>query len=200
MNGIEKIKARIAADSEAEVAAIRRESDMECARIRAEYEKKAAERYEELLKEGLDANEQRASSVERTAKLDARKGLLGLKQDMVTEAFTMAREGIIGLPEAQYVEFLATVAAKSVVTGDEDIVLNAKDRSAVGSKVQSLANEKLKARGISGKLGLSAEAGDISGGLLLKQGDIGVNCSVDTLLELSRSELAAQVAELLFEG
>lgn len=49
-------------------------------------------------------------------------------------------------------------------------------------------------------LTLSAETRELAGGLILKQGDIEVNCSVDTLLELSRGELAARVAEVLFEG
>ena len=36
---------------------------------------------------------------------------------------------------------------------------------------------------------------------MLKQGDIEVNCTVDTLLDLSRGEpCRARVAEVLFEG
>ena len=40
----------------------------------------------------------------------------------------------------------------------------------------------------------------MTGGFILKQGDIEVNCTVDMMLELSRGELAAQVAEVLFAG
>ena len=34
----------------------------------------------------------------------------------------------------------------------------------------------------------------------VKQGDIEVNCTVDTLLDLTRDELAARVADVLFES
>ena len=46
----------------------------------------------------------------------------------------------------------------------------------------------------------SKEAARIESGIMLVYGDIEVNCTVDTLLDLSRGELAARVAEVLFES
>ena len=69
-----------------------------------------------------------------------------------------------------------------------------------GAKAVKAANELLSKRGLDGCLTLSDETRTMTGGLILKQGDIEVNCTVDTLLDLSRSELAARVAEVLFEG
>ena len=52
---------------------------------------------------------------------------------------------------------------------------------------------------ISGKqLGLSEETRPIVGGLILSQGKIEVNCALDTLAALRRSELSAEAAGLLF--
>ena len=76
----------------------------------------------------------------------------------------------------------------------------AKDRAACGAKAVKAANELIAKRGLDGCLTLSDETRPMTGGLILKQGDIEVNCTVDTLLDLSRSELAARVAEVLFEG
>ena len=68
------------------------------------------------------------------------------------------------------------------------------------AKAVKAANELIAKRGLDGCLTLSDETRPMTGGLILKQGDIEVNCTVDTLLDLSRSELAARVAEVLFEG
>ena len=200
MNGIEKITARIRADAEAECAAIRAESEARCAEIRAENERLAQEQYWKLVREGVKDTEQRVQRMGRTARLEARKGVLTMKQESVSKAFDRAKEKIAELPEKDYVAFLAREAAEAAVTGQEEAILSKKDRAAVGAKVVKAANELLAKKGADGVLTLSDDTREMTGGLILKQGDIEVNCTVDTLLELSRGELAARVAEVLFEG
>lgn len=200
MNGIEKITARIRADAEAECAAIRAESEARCAEIRAENERLAQEQYWKLVREGVKDTEQRVQRMGRTARLEARKGVLTMKQESVSKAFDRAKEKIAELPEKDYVAFLAREAAEAAVTGQEEVILSKKDRAAVGAKVVKAANELLAKKGADGVLTLSDDTREMTGGLILKQGDIEVNCTVDTLLELSRGELAARVAEVLFEG
>ena len=46
---------------------------------------------------------------------------------------------------------------------------------------------------------LSDESGDFSGGLKLREGSVEVNCTVDTLLALSRNSLDAEIAAILFD-
>ena len=200
MNGIEKITARIRADAEAECAAIRAESEARCAEIRAENERLAQEQYWKLVREGVKDTEQRVQRMGRTARLEARKGVLTMKQESVSKAVDRAKEKIAELPEKDYVAFLAREAAEAAVTGQEEVILSKKDRAAVGAKVVKAANELLAKKGADGVLTLSDDTREMTGGLILKQGDIEVNCTVDTLLELSRGELAARVAEVLFEG
>ena len=200
MNGIEKITARIRADAEAECAAIRAESEARCAEIRAENERLAQEQYWKLVREGVKDTEQRVQRMGRTARLEARKGVLTMKQESVSKAFDRAKAKLTELPEADYVAFLAREAAEASITGQEEVILSKKDRAAVGAKVVKAANEQLSKKGVAGVLTLSADTREMTGGLILKQGDIEVNCTVDTLLELSRGELAARVAEVLFEG
>ena len=198
MNGIEKITARIASDADAEVQAILDESAARCAAIRADYDKKAREEYQSLMQAGAQKTEQRVDRLGRTARLEARKSSLTMKQELVAAAFDLALERIIGLPEGDYVAFLARQAEQAAVTGEEEILLNPDDQARYGSKVVKAANELIKARGMHPHLSLADETRSIRGGLLLKQGNIEVNCTVETLLELARGDLAAQVAELLF--
>lgn len=200
MTGIEKITARIRADAEAECAALRAAGEAQAAEIRAAGEEKARERYLALVREGVRDTEQRVQRMARTASLEARKSVLSLKQESVSRAFTKARDMIGSLPEADYVAFLARSAADAAITGQEELIFSPEDKARVGAKVARAANARLTAEGREGHLCVSEDTRAMSGGLILKQGDIEVNCTVDTLLELSRGELAARVAEVLFEG
>ncbi len=200
MKGIDKITSRILADAEAECAVVKKESDERCAAIRAENEKKAQDEYLRLVREGVKDTEQRVQRMDRTARLEAKKSILGMKQETVSRAFDLARERIAELPERDYIAFLAREAADAAITGQEEVIFCERDRKSVGAKAVKAANELLSARGVPGTLTLSDDTREMSGGLMLKQGDIEVNCTVDTLLDLSRGELAAQVAQVLFEG
>ena len=200
MKGIDKITSRIIADAEAECRDVKRESDERCAAVRAENEKRAQDEYWRLVREGVKDTEQRVQRMDRTARLEAKKSVLNMKQEAVSRAFDLAKDKIAELPERDYVAFLAREAAEAAITGQEEVLLCERDRAAVGEQVVKAANERLAAKGLPGTLTLSDATREMTGGLVLKQGDIEVNCSVDTLLELVRGELAARVAEVLFEG
>lgn len=200
MKGIDKITARILADAEAECAALKKESDARIEAIRAENEQKAQDEYVRLVREGVKDTEQRVQRLDRTAKLEARKSILSMKQETVSRAFDLARERIAELPERDYVAFLAREAAEAAITGQEEVIFCERDRASVGAKAVKAANERLAAKGMPGMLTLSDETRAMSGGLMLRQGDIEVNCTVDTLLDLVRGELASRVAEVLFES
>ncbi len=200
MKGIDKITSRILADAEAECAAVRAESDRHCEAIRAENEKRAQDEYWRLVREGVKDTEQRVQRMDRTARLEAKKSVLNMKQEAVSRAFDLAKDKIAELPERDYVAFLAREAAEAAITGQEEVIFCERDRKSVGAKAVKAANELLAAKGMPGLLTLSDATRDMAGGLMLKQGDIEVNCTVDTLLDLTRDELAARVADVLFES
>ncbi len=200
MKGIEKITARIAADAEAEDSVVRKESEERIAQIRADYEKQAQEAAAAILKDGAKENEQHASRIERTAQLEAKRNILGMKQEMVSKAFELAKEKIVNMPQEEYVAFLVRQIGQAASTGRETLILNQTDRERCGAAVIAAANAALTAAGKPGALTLAEETRPMSGGFILKQGDVEVNCTVDILLELVRGDLAAPVAGVLFEG
>ena len=194
MKGTEKIIAHIQADAKAQADAILKEADEKCAGIRAGYERQAKEAYAERIRAGVKANQDRLDSMDRLAKMEGRKTILALKQEMVAESFDLAVDKLVKLPEAEYIALLAKLAAKASVTGDEEIVLNARDRKAVGAKVVEAANKALTG----GKLTLSEKTGDFKGGLILRRGNIEANCTAELLVDLCRDEMAAELAGVLF--
>ena len=195
MKGTEKIIAHIQADAKAQADAILAQSELQCAEIRQRYEAQAKERYGEKIRQGVKACQDNIDSVERINQMEAKKSILALKQEMVSKSFEKACDMLTALPEEQYVALLAKLAAQAAVTGDEEIVLNARDKAAVGAAVVEKANSLPPA----GKLSLSAATGDFAGGLILKRGSIEANCTIELLVELCRGDMSAQLAKVLFE-
>ena len=195
MKGTEKIIAHIQADAKAQADAILAQSELQCAEIRQRYEAQAKERYGEKIRQGVKACQDSIDSVERINQMEAKKSILALKQEMVSKSFEKACDMLTALPEEQYVALLAKLAAQASVSGDEEIVLNARDKAAVGAAVVEKANALLPA----GKLSLSAATGDFAGGLILKRGSIEANCTIELLVELCRGDMSAQLAKVLFE-
>jgi len=198
MNGIEKITGRIAAEAQSEIDEVLRQGETLAAKVRADFEKKARDTYDELLRTGTAEVEQDVQRQGRNARLEARKTVLALKQEMITAAFSRALEKLQTLPEEEYVAFLARQAGAAALTGKEEIVLNEADRARVGAQAVAAATARMAERGLPAELKLAADTRPIQGGLVLRQGDIEVNCTLDSLLDLSHGGLDAEVAGILF--
>ena len=198
MNGIEKITARIESDARAEAEAILDVARAEAEKVKTDNDAKAQERYREIVRSGVKSAEQRVQSLGSTAQMESKKAILAMKQEMVARAFDRACEMILEFPRDKYIDFLARLAADAVQSGSEELIFNERD-SGIGEAVANSAGELLKERGIAGNLKVSALNRPILGGLIVKSGDIEVNCSIETLTEFYRSELSTQVAETMFE-
>ena len=155
--------------------------------------------HEKLLRQGEAECEDILSGSRRIADMEAKKSVLALKQEMVEAAFEAAKAYISELPREQYAEFLARMASEASENGTEELVLNASDKAELGKAVCKTANEKLAAAGKLGKLTLSEDTADISGGVIVRFGGIETNCSIDALVRQQRSALATEVAQVLFE-
>ena len=196
MKGTEKIIAHIRADAEAQCSAILAAAQEKCDAIGADYAAQAAEAYTERIRAGVKSCADEGDSAARLGRMEAKKTLLALKQEMISRSFDEAAKKLASLPEEQYVALLGKLAANASVTGEEEIVLNAADRKRVGEAVVKAANEKLGDRG---SLQLSESTGEFDGGLILRRGNIEVNCTTALLVELCRGDMSAAIAGVLFE-
>jgi V/A-type H+-transporting ATPase subunit E len=198
MNGIEKITARIEADAVAEAAHIAQQAKAQADSIKADGEKQARDQYWQRVQQGAKAAEERASRLAKAADMEARKNILAYKQTVVSEAFDRAEAKLMALSGETYINFLAGQAARASVTGKEEIVLSRMDRKTYGNKIVSKANALMSTMGKSGKLVLAEDDGDFSGGLILRQGNVTVNCTVAALMDQARQTMASTVAAELF--
>ncbi len=198
MDGINKITERIAAEAREEITAMQAETAEKCKAIKDEYSAKAQQEYWRLIGEGTKDCEIQVKRLAGTAEMEAKKSILAMKQETIAHIFDLSVAGLCALPEEKYVDFLSKQASKASVTGLEELVFNARDKASCSKAVTKAANELLKKRGLLPKLTVSDKTGNFRGGLMVKQGDIEVNCTVEKLVELSKGELAPKIAELLF--
>ena len=199
MKGTEKIIAHIRADGDAEAKKIIDAASKQAEEKRAESFKAALSEYEKLMQAGNAECEDILSGSRRIAEMEAKKSVLSVKQEMISAAFDAAREEIVNMPRDKYTQVLARMAAEAAASGMEEIVLNARDKAEVGKSVCKAANELLSAKGTPGKLTVSEDTADISGGVIVRFGGIETNCSIDALIRQRRSGLSTEVAAALFE-
>ena len=113
MNGIEKITARIETDMKAEIEAILKDGEERAARVKADYEARAKAEAAAVAEAGRAAAESRKERLESAARMDAKKALLGAKQECLDEAFAAVGKKLASLPEDEYVELLAKLVVRS---------------------------------------------------------------------------------------
>lgn len=225
MNGIEKITQRIDADTQAEIdrllADARAEADKTAAQYRAQADAEAAE----LAARNRRAAEEREERLVSVAQMEARKVTLAAKQEMVEKAYSLALEKLCAMPEEQHIAALAALLVEASTTGREEVVFSAGDRDRIGKAAVARANELLArqtapelplgdsavgallnkvAAGVTAMakgtamLTLSEETRPIRGGFILKDNNVEVNCTFETLVRLQKAETAGTVAKHLF--
>jgi len=199
MNGIDKLTQRLMEDAEQEIAAVRAEAEAACAEITKAYDQQAQDRFWQLAAAGKQAAELRSACMSDAAALEARKRILACKQEMVAQAFAEAGAQILNLPEEKYVLLLANLAANAARTGEEQLLFSPKDRGRYGKRVTLAANEALERTGKPAALTMGEESREITGGVIVTDGRIDVNCSVEALIAACRRELTPTVAQILFD-
>lgn len=193
MKGLEKITQRIRSDAQAEIDAILAEGDARAAQITANYREQArtmAQQEEQRSRQDAEALVERRISGNT---MDKGKALLSAKQECIDEAFALAAKKLCELPAEEYAALLAKIVAAAGV-GDEELIFSAADAEAVGKAVVQQANALKEGAAFT----LSDETRELDGGVVLKRGDVEVNCGFATQLRLLRQTMAADVAAILF--
>ena len=194
MNGIEKLTQQISAEAQTEIDAILAEAKEKADAITADYSQQAEKAAAERRAKGEEAAAQREERLIAMADMERRKALLAARQDMVGKAFDKALEQLCNLSDGEYIALLTKLAVSAASSGKEHLIFSEKDRGRVGEAVVLAANKALE----NGNLTLSEQTRPMSGGLILSDGAIEVNCTFETLIRLQRGEMAGEVAGVLF--
>ncbi|MBM3234952.1 hypothetical protein FJZ31_01505 [Candidatus Poribacteria bacterium] len=196
---LEKILARIADDAQKEADRI-----IERANLNAQEIIKKAEEAAEILKvESFQRTEeevaQRKERMVAMARLDFRKRILDEKQRAIDAVFQKAIETLCKLEDDEYRALMKRMLLSGVQTGAEEIILSQRDKTRLTPSFLNELNEELRNNGQKGNLTISQETRQMSGGFVLRRGDIELNSAFESLFESSRDELESEVGRLLFE-
>ena len=194
MNGIEKIISRMEADAKAERDAVTAAAQQKAETIRHDYQATADALQQEAQVRRQAQNAERLEHLNGSSQMACRQRVLAVKQEVIDEAFAQAAQQLTQLPAEQYIPLLAALAADNGV-GDEEILLSAADRQAVGQAVVDAAN----ARKAGAAFRLSDETRETGGGLVLRRGNVELNCGFTEKLRRLRQEESSAVAKLLFD-
>ena len=194
MNGLDKIIARMEADTQAACDALAASAAENAAAILRDCQAQAdavtrdsAQRAEAQAAEHLE-------HLNGSSQLACRQRVLAAKQQLIDEAFARTAQALAALPQADYIDLLAALAAENG-SGDEELLLSAHDRETVGAAVVDAANAKRPGAAFR----LSDETRDTGGGLVLRRGRVELNCSFTEKLRQLRQEESSAVAQLLFD-
>lgn len=196
MKGIEKITARITQEAQAEIDQVLSDARSEAAQIAARYQAQADNEAASLAARNEKAAAEREERLVSVAQMEARKVTLAAKQEMVEQVYRRALEKLRAMPQEQYTAVLAALLVQASSTGAEEVVFSPEDRDKAGKAAVAKANEQLP-KGAAG-LTVSKETRPIAGGFILKDNNVEVNCTFDTLVRLQRAETAGAVAKKLF--
>lgn len=187
MNGIEKITARIERDCQAEIEQLLQSANDKAEELKQGYEAQAAAEKAQAEEAARQAGERRLSQLESSARMEARSMLLAEKQRCMDEAFDKALQALQALPEGEYIDLLSAMAQAAAGGGGGELILNAADRARVGRQVAEKTG-----------LQLADETREMAGGLILRCGNVELNCAFETKLRVLRESMAAEVAQILF--
>ena len=199
MKGTEKIIAHIENDAKAQAQAIIDEANRKAEEVRSAGEKAAQEAYDKLIREGKAECEAMLNRKIRMAEMEAKKEVLGAKQERVVETFAKSVSLICELPREEYAELFAKMAAKVSVSGTEEMYFCKNDKDECGQRIADRANELLAEQGKVGKLTVAEGAVNICGGFVLIENGIELNCSAEMLVDRCHKTMVAEVANVLFE-
>jgi len=195
---LEHILERIVADAKAEAAGIEAKGDEDAQRILADADVEAGEIRERIVAKARREAEERAARIMTLARLEARNSRLAAKQEAIEEAFCAALQRLRALPPEQYRDFLLSQVLAAASQGSEELILAPEDRDRFGPGLVAEANEALRRAGRPASLKLADETRPIAGGVILRRGEVEVNCTFETALRLVHDDLVPAVARCLF--
>lgn len=194
MNGLEKIVARMEADTQAACDALAASAAENAAAILRDCQAQADAAAQDSAQRAAAQAAEHLEHLNGSSQLACRQRVLAAKQQLIDEAFARTAQALTALPQAAYVDLLASLAAENG-SGDEELLLSKADRDAVGAAVVEAANAKKPGAAFR----LSEETRDTGGGLVLRRGRVELNCSFTEKLRQLRQEESSAVAKLLFD-
>lgn len=185
MSNLDNLTQKILDDSRNEAASIIEESERLTQELINSKIKEANDKKSRILEKAALEAAMIKDRVISNAELSARDEILKAKQNIISKVFSSAKDKLKNINEEDYIKFLKNRLSTIKLKGSEVLIVPERMR------------EKVK------KLGLNPSVSGsetVESGFLLKDGNIVMNFSFDSLVDFLREELEGEIASELFKG
>jgi V/A-type H+-transporting ATPase subunit E len=191
MNGSDRILSRIKSDCEESVRKIEEQAHQERDRIIADAQHRADAQAAEIAGQAQQKCRQIETSAQSRAQLEKRNALLRQRRIEIDKTVEELESYLLGLNDNEYFEALYRLAAQLRGKSGE-VLLNKKD---LNRKPQNF-EKRLAAAGLDAKV--STAPANISGGFILKSGDVEENMEFSAIISSKRDEIEDLINRELF--
>lgn len=191
MNGRDKILARIKADCDERIGAVKDSTAQQIADIKAQAQAEADKRASAIEKKAEDRLKQINASSNSRAQLETRNAVLRRKRNEIDITLGKILDYILTLDDSRYFELIYALASK-IGSAQGTVYLNQKDLARLPSDFES----RLEQSGV--KADVSKTAVDICGGFIMKSGDIEENMDFSALINSKRDGIEDIINRELF--
>lgn len=219
MTGLEKIIERIESEARERASEILQRSEEECTALAKEYAARAEATRERMEREGMEQIERIVNDARAQSEKTRNELLQNTRRALLDEAFESAKRELCDTDYGKYRELLCALLVsalleqhraeqESIEYGDEveeferfEVMFNEKDRERFGTQVVADARRTVERRigaAKAAKISLCEESANVDGGLVLRFGDVELNCALSVLMADIRRDLEARVAGILF--
>lgn len=222
MNNLDKITDRITDEAKKEADAIIKAAVENASALSEDAETSASDKIAMAKK---TADRETLAAIERAysaADMKKREILLAAKVGLINRVFADAEEKLLALDTKEYNIFVGHLLADAVSErtetvqklreeyGDEEeadccfeAIFNGEDKKTRASSILKNAKSYLKKKypdREAANISVSEKTADIRGGVILRCGDIEINCSVESVIADMRTTWESKVAKILFSS
>ncbi|HII06213.1 MAG TPA: V-type ATP synthase subunit E [Methanotrichaceae archaeon] len=205
--GADKIVHEIVRITDSQVELILQEARKDADEIQGESEKTAQAKKQAILTKGEQLAEREQQRVLADAKMQVKREIFDVKEDLIKKAFGDAETRLKRLADApEYGNILKKLIVESGVVvggGPLEVLVRGKDKALLSEEaLADLGKEISKTTGKDTALSLSEETITTIGGSIVrsKSGSIEADNTIESRISRLRSELRFKVAEILFGG
>lgn len=184
MGNEQKIKDKIISDANEEAKKIMAQAKKESDIIINSANEKAQKELASYRKQAEDDADKAAAKEISGAEMAAKKQILAKKQQLLEEVIEQARQKLLNLSDKEYKDVIFNMISNAE-EGNE-IIFSKKDKERLSSFLEK--------KGIN----VSDETRNISGGFIVKKGDIEYNYSFESIIAVEKEYIEQIAAEILF--
>ena len=194
MTGLEKIIEEICNEAAKEAQSIIEKAKAEADEISAQAKIQMQAKEAEIAKAADVQCAELSRSRDSAIHLQRRQRILAAKQEAIAETLQKAQQTLLQLPDEEYFRLLAGLIQKTAQPKSGVLMLNKRDQSRLPKGF--IASLQLPEQAT---LTLAGDCQPITGGFILKYGDILENCAFETLFNTRLDEFSDLAMRTMFD-